>query len=106
MAAWKWERGKKVYGEEGPEVIPLAWSDEPIPLKIIAADRGEIAVVDFYERALTVYRGDDNPLPGDVINGVTITQNGGLVVATADDSLPRVAYFPDSDLGQTPTFQD
>ena len=102
MAAWKWVRGKKVYGEEGPEVIPLAWSDEPIPLKIIAADRGEIAVVDFYERALTVYRGDDNPLPGDVINGVTITQNGGLVVATADDSLPRVAYFPDSDLGQTP----
>lgn len=102
MAAWKWVRGKKVYGEEGPEVIPLAWYDEPIPLKIIAADQGEIAVVDFSERALTVYRGDDNPLPGDAINGATFTQSGGLVVATASDSLPRVAYFPDSDLSQTP----
>lgn len=102
MAAWKWVRGEKVFGREGPEVIPMAWYDEPIPLKIIAADQGEIAVVDFYERVLTVYRGDDNPLPGDYIEGVTITQSGGLVVATASDSLPRVAYFPDSDLGQTP----
>lgn len=102
MAAWKWVRGEKVFGREGPEVIPIAWSNEQIPLKIIAADQGEIAVVDFYERALTIYRGDDNPLPGDYITGVTITQGGGLVVATASDSLPRVAYFLDSDLGQTP----
>ena len=102
MAAWKWVRGEKVFGREGPEVIPIAWDDEPIPLMIIAADQGEIAVVDFYEKELTVYRGDANPLPGDVINSVTITQSGGLIVATASDSLPRIAYFPDSDLGQTP----
>ena len=92
---------EEISGGEGPEIVPMIWDGEPMPLKIIAGGSG-LVVVDFYEKVLTVYRGDDDPLTGDAIDGVTITQNGGLIVATASDSLPSVSYFPDSDLSQSP----
>ena len=86
---------------EGPEIIPLIWDGEPIALKVIASGSG-LAVVDFYKGIITAYRRGDYPLSGDAIAGVTITQSGGLVIATYSDSLPEIAYFPDADLEQAP----
>lgn len=103
MAAWKWVRGKKVFGKEGPEVIPIAWYDEPIPLKIIAeGETSSLAVVDLYEGVLKVYRQGDHLIPGGYVGGVSITPRGGLVVTTNSGSGPWLAYFPDSDLSKQP----
>ena len=87
--------------EEGPEIIPLIWDGEPMPLKVIAGGSG-LAVVDFYEGVLKVYRRGYHLTSRGVVDGVSITQSGGLVVATHSDLVPEVTYFPDSDLSQIP----
>ena len=92
---------EEISGGEGPEIIPMIWDSEPMPLKVIAGGSG-LAVVDFYEGVLKVYRRGVHLTSRGVVDGVSITQNGGLVVATHSDSVPEITYFPDSDLGQTP----
>ena len=89
--------------EGGPEVIPIIWDNDPIPLKVIAeGGSGGLAVVDFYEGVLKVYRRGDHLIPGGYVDGVSVTPRGGLVVTTNSGSAPWLAYFPDSDLSKQP----
>ena len=89
--------------EGGPTVIPLAWSGEPINVKVIAVRDGSLgfAVVDFTEGIMTVYWTRDHHLPGSRVDGLSLTAEGDVVVVSHDD-VPEVYLVPDADFSKPP----
>ncbi len=86
---------------EIPSVIPLAWSAEPIPVKVIFAGYG-LAVADFTEGVLKTYRYGDHHLPGGSVVGASITARGDAIVVTLGGSTDYVSFLPNADFGKQP----
>ena len=82
-----------------PIVVPFEWPEDPIPVKLIAAEAGgpSFALLDFTEKVMKIYPFGHHRLFGP-LDDAMFTSQGDLIALTSQ----TVFFLPDADLSNEP----
>ena len=82
-----------------PIIVPLEWPEEPIPVKLIAAEQTNpsFAVLDFTEKTMKIYPPEHHSLFGP-LDDAMLTSQGDMIAVTSQ----TVFFLPNADLSNEP----
>ena len=82
-----------------PIIVPFEWPEEPIPVKLIAADHTgpSFAVLDFTDNIMKIYPPENHSMFGP-LDDAMLTSQGDIIAVTSQ----TVFFLPDADLSNEP----